>query len=229
MPAYRYELERLRSAAAVTGRLADVHDPKASSKLQALATSVSRVGADADDDVESDDDEEGDDDEAGAARPSKKPRKEVSEDEEEDDGDEDEDGSVSDGVEAEERAEAEDVDEMDVEEALEAGGNPTKRPRNESGFSLVKAEAERRALAASMLSNKKRHTYNRVMAAVGHQQNRVQALRDKAASAAKRGDDGLGKAGATVMAAAAVGPSSAAPSAATNKAPAATSGVKRRR
>jgi hypothetical protein len=73
-----------------------------------------------------------------------------------------------------------------------------------ASFRLSALEAERRALAASMLPNKKRKTYERVMSAVGHKQDRIANLQTKAAAAARKGDTGVGKtAGAPGAAAAA--------------------------
>jgi hypothetical protein len=58
----------------------------------------------------------------------------------------------------------------------------------------LNAENERRALAISMMSNKKRHTYERVMKAVSHKKAAVDLLADKAKTAAKKGDTGTGAA-----------------------------------
>jgi hypothetical protein len=61
------------------------------------------------------------------------------------------------------------------------------------GLRLTQLEAERRALAATLLSNKQRRRYERVLNAVGRSQARVDALAAKARSAAASGDSGVGR------------------------------------
>ena len=170
-PAYRIELDHLRAAAAVTGRLADVLD--AAPTGGTAVPSTSRAGADADED-ESDDDED-EDDVNGAAVPvaggaaAAVPRGAVatasSSDDDDNDDDEEED---DDDEEDDDEEDDEEEDEEDVEEAIAAavgakrprqGENdpPTRGSATRAGRSLSAVEAERRALAAAMLSNKQRH------------------------------------------------------------------------
>jgi hypothetical protein len=175
IPAYRQELERLRSAAAVTGRLADTLDAKAEIAAKSSGRLAATNDDEEDEELDSDDDDEEDDDDDG----------EESEDEDEEESDNDE----------------------DVEELL-AGGNKknAKRARvDEDGGEdggkkagmlpaarLSKLEAERRALAVSMLSNKKKKLYEKVTKSVARKDAKVDRLENKRRAAIAAGDMGTG-------------------------------------
>ena len=180
IPAYRLELDRLRAAAAVTGRLADVIDPatasaaasadssSSSSSSSAAAKAVSRAGDDDEEGAGSDSDDEEEEgggtsaSAAGAVEDLDSDSNGDDDDGEEgsDDEEEDDDDSVG-GAE-------EDEDEAEIEQALASGpaGKKAKTASsssNSSGSNSNKAlrplsavEEERRALASAMLSQKQK-------------------------------------------------------------------------
>jgi pescadillo protein len=119
-PAYRAELDKLRAAAAVTGRLADVYTPApaegAGEAGGAGAGSVlparlpSHAGADADSDVESESGDEPDDDiDAKAAATGGKDSGSVPDAEDDDEQEEEEEDEAEDSDEAD-QFEADDID-----------------------------------------------------------------------------------------------------------------------
>lgn len=180
VPAYRTELDRLRAAAAASGRLADTLDKSAEA---AAALGQARPLAHRKPD---DDNAEVDDLDADALK---------------DDTENDEDdGDTLPGCEDDEA-----LDEDDVEDALATMESPMPAVKRARVTAPIRggeaAEEERRALAASMLSRTKRKTYEIVLAAQGHRMGRTDTLRAKAAAAASRGDRGVGSAPGGALAA----------------------------
>lgn len=214
IPAYRQELDRLRAAASVTGRLADV----LAEGQAALAASghkvVSRAGADAD--AAEEDGDSSDDEEAVAAD---------DDDEEEEDDEQDDDGVDLDEDEDDDDAEEEEEDEEDddagamlksAESEAKAGGagRAAKKAKTEAGASsaaggvglkagvkLSAVEAERRTMAASLLTSKQRKAYKQAADKQEKAVSKVVGLEEKRKAAAAKGDVGLGGSGATAAAA----------------------------
>jgi pescadillo protein len=188
VPAYREELDRLRSAAAVTGRLADVLDGAAAAAARAASNHKAGAGGMVEDGEEEEEDgeEEEDDD-----------------DEEELDGGEDDDDDDEDGGEEDEEEDDEDAGEL-LQQA-EAGG-AAKKVRTEAGAKPAgnktkAAEAERRTLAASLLTATQRKVYNVAASKQAKEEERVATLVAKRKEAEKKGEAGLGKAAAAAAAA----------------------------
>lgn len=235
VPAYRHEIERLRAAAAVTGRLADTLDaakvaaahaaaaaeatggsaggpPGKRARIAAAAKAAAASAEDAeelDEDGHDDDDEddEDDDDDDGS----------LSSEEDEEDGA----GRRAAYADADEEEDDDDVSEGDIDDAMKTGAPLKKGSKGKAvggagagkggkagaamaaaALKLTTAEAERRALAASMLPNKKRKLYERVAASAGKKQAAMDGLAAKAAAAAARGDSGVGAAAGSAPAAA---------------------------
>jgi len=197
VPAYRNELERLRAAAAVTGRLADV----LASKPEAAGLALAAPGAGK---------EEGDGDEEGGE----------DEEEEEDEEEDDDDGEES--LDEDESDEDEDADDLMRRAEAEAAGAPqAKRAKAGAGagaggaggsgaagassksFQLSALETERRAMAATLLSSTQRRAYAAAEAKRAAAAARVAALDTKRRAAFAKGDAGTGAAAAAAAAAAA--------------------------
>jgi pescadillo protein len=203
IPAYRMELDAMRAAAAVTGRLADVIS--AGAEAAAKAARKSRVGTDAQG-GESEEVEGGEELDGG---------------EEGDEGGGEEEGR-GEGGEEEEEEDAEDV--LQRASATLAAGKKRSReaPAVKAGAlpaaQLLKEEEERRAMAAVMMSRNQRKLYEKAMGEKKAAQGAVQALVSKREKAAAAGDVGVGAAAVARAAAAAAAAQPPAPGAQAGKA-----------
>jgi pescadillo protein len=183
IPAYRNEIDRLRAAAAVTGRLADI-----------IATAQNEAV------------------ELTKANKEKEAQKDDEDEEEEEEDDDDDDGDEDDEEEEEEEEEEEDVEAL-LREAESAAGekgqggssqHQKKRAKLDSstsapssaamkaGIKLSKAETERREMAASMLTSTQRRNYNALEAKRAAAEQKAETLEEKRKQALKKGDSGLG-------------------------------------
>ena len=196
-PAYRGELDELRAAAAVTGRLADVLPTSlpidaeslaanASRKAKAIAAAKtnSRLGAagDAEEDQESDD-----------------------EDEDEEGGEEGDNFTLSSndmGGDDSSDSDNDNQDDEDVDEVVAAAltGGAAKRARTERSAAVTAAaEDERRTLAASVMSRTQKKVYDEAMAKKSVAAAGVATLAARRKEAAAKGDSGTGKAPASTV------------------------------
>lgn len=197
VPAYRQELDRLRAAAAVTGRLADVLEAGEAAPVPTAVRKEEEEEEEEDsEDEEGEEEEEGEEDEEEDGEDDSEDEDEEEEDEEEDDSDAESEIEELLQAKAGKKARAADGSAAAVAPAGKKGAAPVI-----PGPKLSQLEAERRALAASMLSAKKRRTYEIVSHAVQHKKDKVATLEAKRQEAEKKGDSGTGKAAAEAAAA----------------------------
>ena len=217
VPAYRAELDALRSAAAVTGRLADLIRVGEVEGGGRSGKRVSRMGEDADA-MAGEEEGEGEGEGDGAMEEElDDDDDEEEEEEEEEEGDDDDD---------DEEEEEEDIEAL-MQSAVDAsqakggagrgggGGKGLKRPRDDSGAGaagvkaalasrmLEEKEEERRALAVAMLSHTQRKIFTKAMGERKGKEDSLTSLANKRAAAAVGGDKGVGGVAAAAAAAAA--------------------------
>jgi pescadillo protein len=183
IPAYRNEIDRLRAAAAVTGRLADIITTAQSEALVLTKANKEMEGQKEEEEEEEEDEEDEEEDE-----------------EEEEDEDEEDDEDIETLLRNAEASVGEkgrggsSSQQQKKRAKLDSSNSAssTSSAAVKAGIKLSKAETERREMAASMLTSTQRRNYNALEAKRAAAEQKAETLEEKRKQALKKGDSGLG-------------------------------------